>query len=154
MCRPEVYYQIDPQWAVMAELQWTHWSLLKNVVVVPSNGAPLTVLPENWRNTWFGAVGASYRPIEKLLLQAGFSYDESPVTDANRTTRIPDSDRYNLGIGATYTVLPNVNLQAAYLHAFFASQSINSAASATSGRIIGSYSSHADVFSLGATVKF
>ena len=104
------YRQIDPRWAVMADVQWTHWSLLRNVVVVPSNGTPTTVLPENWRNTWFASVGASYRVTEKLLLQAGFAYDESPVTDRNRTTRIPDSDRYDLGAGATYSVLPNVNL--------------------------------------------
>jgi long-chain fatty acid transport protein len=49
------YHQVDPQWAVMADVQWTHWSLLRNVVVVPSNGAPATVLPENWRNTWFAS---------------------------------------------------------------------------------------------------
>jgi long-chain fatty acid transport protein len=124
------------------------------VVVVPSNGAPATVLPENWRNTWFASVGASYRMTEKLLLQAGFAYDESPVTDSNRTTRIPDSDRYNLGVGATYSVLPTVNLQAAYVHAFFSGASIDNAASATSGVITGKYSVRADTFSLGATVKF
>ena len=79
------YHQINPQWAVMADAQWTHWSLLKSLVVVPSNGGPTTVLPENWRSTWFGSIGASYRPIEKLLLQAGFAFDESPVTNSNRT---------------------------------------------------------------------
>lgn len=148
------YHQINPQWAVMADAQWTHWSLLKSLVVVPSNGGPTTVLPENWRSTWFGSIGASYRPIEKLLLQAGFAFDESPVTTSNRTSRIPDSNRYELGVGATYTLLPGINLQAAYLHAFFASASINNAASATSGVLIGSYHSSADTFSLGATVKF
>jgi long-chain fatty acid transport protein len=148
------YHQIDPQWAVMADLQWTHWSLLKNVLIVPSNGTPVTNLPENWRNTWFAAVGASYRVTEKLLLQTGFAYDESPVTDRTRTTRIPDSDRYDLAVGATYSVLPNVNLRAAYVHAFFSGASVNGAASATSGVISGNYSVKADVFSLGATVKF
>jgi long-chain fatty acid transport protein len=148
------YRQIDPQWAVMADVQWTDWSLLKDVLIVPSNGAPVTSLPENWRNTWFAALGVSYRIIPKLLLQGGFSYDESPVTNSNRTTRIPDSDRYNLGIGATYSVLPNVNLQAAYLHTFFSGGSISNAASSTSGIIVGNYSASANSFSLGATVKF
>ena len=148
------YRQIDPQWAVMADVQWTDWSLLKDVFIVPSNGSPVTTLAENWRNTWFAALGVSYRIIPKLLLQGGFSYDESPVTNSNRTTRIPDSDRYNLGIGATYSVLPNVNLQAAYLHTFFSGGSISSAASSTSGIIVGNYSASANSFSLGATVKF
>ena len=148
------YHQINPQWAVMADVQWTNWSLLKDVFIVPSNGSPVTTLSENWRNTWFGSVGASYRPVERLLLQAGFGFDESPVTDSNRTTRIPDSSRFDLGVGATYTVLPGINLQAAYLHAFFLSAPINNAASSTSGVLIGSYKTSANTFSLGATVKF
>jgi long-chain fatty acid transport protein len=148
------YHQIDPQWAVMADLQWTHWSLLRSLAVVPSSGAPITVLPLNWRNTWFGSVGASYRITEKLLLQGGFGYDESPVTDSNRNTRIPDSDRFNLGVGATYALLPNVNLQAAYLHTFFADASINNSATPTSGVIVGRYRNSSNALSLGAAVKF
>jgi long-chain fatty acid transport protein len=148
------YRQIDPQWAVMADVQWTHWSLIRNVSIVPSNGTPVMSLPQNWRNTWFAAIGANYRVTDKLLLQAGFAYDESPVTDRNRTTRIPDSDRYDLAVGATYSVLPNVNLQAAYVHAFFSGGSINNSAVPSAGLISGSYSTSADAFSLGATVKF
>ena len=37
-----------------------------------------------------------------LLLQCGFAFDQSPVTDSNRTSRIPDSNRYDLSIGAQY----------------------------------------------------
>jgi long-chain fatty acid transport protein len=148
------YHQIDPRWAVMADLQWTHWSLFKNVTITPSNGAPSTILPEDWRNTWFGSVGTSYRVLDKLTLQGGVAYDESPVTDSNRTTRIPDYSRFMIGVGATYAVLRNVNLQAAYLHLFSGDAKIDNAASATSGRIVGKYSDTADSASLGVAVKF
>ena len=65
------YKQIDERWSVMADLQWTDWSLVDTLAIIPANQAPATVLPENWRNTWFGAIGASFRPIKYLLLQAG-----------------------------------------------------------------------------------
>lgn len=149
-----LYHDITDHWAMMADLQWTHWSLLKQINIVPTNGSPQTNLPENWKDTWFVGVGTSYRVLDDLLLQTGLSYDASPVRDDFRTTRLPDSDRYNIGAGATWTALPNLNLQLAYLHTFFASAPINNVASTTSGRIIGRYSIWADSFSLGATLKF
>ena len=94
----------------MADLQWTDWSLVETLVIAPVH-APPTVLPENWRNTWFGAVGASFRPTKNLLLQAGIGYDMSPVTNDNRTTRVPDANRFLVGGGVTYGLLDNVNVQ-------------------------------------------
>jgi long-chain fatty acid transport protein len=76
------------------------------------------------------------------------------VTPANRTTRLPDSNRVLLNVGAQYDVLPNVTLQVAYSHVFFANAPINSAASPTSGIMIGEYSISADSASLGAKIKF
>jgi long-chain fatty acid transport protein len=149
-----LYHEITPRWAVMSDLQWTHWSLLKEITIVPTSGAPTTSLPEDWRNTWFVGIGTSYRVLDALLLQTGFSYDQSPVRDLTRTTRVPDSDRYNLGVGLTWSVLPNVNLQAAYLHTFFASAPISNSATPSAGTIQGKYSTDANSVSLGATVKF
>jgi len=88
------------------------------------------------------------------MLQTGVAYDESPITLSNRTSRIPDSDRVILGVGAQYDILPNVTVQAAYAHVFFASQPISNAASATSGLLVGKYSSSAETASLGFKVRF
>ncbi len=148
-------WQAMPQLALLATAQWTDWSLFQSVNITPTNPAlPGTVIQENWRNTWFFSVGANYRIMDRLLLQGGVGYDESPVTSANRTTRIPDSNRVLLSIGAQYDVLPNVTLQVAYSHVFFAEAPIDSAASSTSGVIIGQYSDSADTASLGAKIKF
>ena len=100
------------------------------------------------------SVGANYRLTPQLLLQTGFAFDESPVQDGNRNSRIPDSNRYEIAIGAQYDVLPNMTLQVAYLHAFFDAAPVRTQASATSGVLIGSYSSSADTASLGIKYKF
>ncbi len=148
------YYDVTPRLAVMADVQWTHWSLFKQLTIVPTNGGPVTTTPENWRNTWFGSVGLSYKLTKKLMLQGGVGYDESPTTDSNRTTRIPDYSRVLLGVGASYAVLPNVTLQASYLRLIDGTVNISNAASATSGRVVGRYADNANSASLGVTVKF
>ena len=107
-------WQATPQLALLATVEWTDWSLFQSVNITPTNPAlPGTVIQENWRNTWFFSVGANYRIMDRLMLQGGVGYDESPVTPANRTTRIPDSNRVLLSVGAQYDVLPNVTLQVA-----------------------------------------
>ena len=149
-----LYHQIDRRWAVMADAQWTDWSLLHNITIAPRNGTPPVVIPENWHNAVFVAIGASYRATEKLLLQAGIFYDESPVNAGNWTSRIPDANRYGCGIGFTYTALKNIDLQAAYSHQYFVSGTINQTTSPTAGTLRGSYNISDDSISAGITIRF
>ena len=109
---------------------------------------------ENWRNTVAVSVGANYRLTEALMLQGGIGFDESPVTDSNRTSRVPDSNRYLIGIGAQYDVLSNLTVQVAYAHVFFDGAEITSQASTTSGVLTGKYSASANTVSLGAKYRF
>ena len=106
------------------------------------------------RRTWFAGVGVNWRVLPKLMLQAGFSYDQSPMDKSNRTTRIPDADRYTLGIGAQYDVSASTTLRAAYAHGFVASAPINNSANSTAGTITGRYSIDANTFSLGVSMRF
>ena len=148
------YKEIDDRWSVMADLEWTDWSLVDTVAIIPANHAPATVLPQNWRNTWFGAIGASFRPIKKLLLQAGIGYDLSPVTNDNRTPRVPDANRYLVGGGVTYGLLDNVNVQFAVLQVLSGAAKINNSASAAAGIIRGTYHSRATVVGVGMAARF
>jgi long-chain fatty acid transport protein len=149
------YWQVNPQLAVMTDLSWTDWSLLKTINVVPTSAlAQPSTLVENWRNTVAISIGANYNLTKKLMLQGGVGFDQSPVTDSNRTSRIPDSNRYLLSIGAQYDVLPNLTLQAAYSHIFFDSAELTSQATTTSGVLVGKYADSADTASLGVKVRF
>ncbi|MGE4047455.1 MAG: OmpP1/FadL family transporter [Acetobacteraceae bacterium] len=149
-----IYYEIDERWAVMMDAQWTHWSVVDTLAIVPSAGRAPLILRENWRNTWFGAVGVNFRPIERLLVQAGVGYDLSPVTDQNRTARVPDANRFLIGLGGTYRLWPGVDLQAAVLQVFGEQARINHAASTSSGVLRGSYDAWATVVSLGLALRF
>jgi len=153
-----IYHQITPQWAVMGSVEWTDWSLLKTINITPTNGSGSTVLQENWHNTWFAGVGTNYQLTDKLMLQAGFAYDESPVTDANRTTRIPDADHYDLGFGAQYQLLPTTRLELAYGHVFTPGGGINSTAPSSAltpaGTITGRYTASDNSVTAGVNMIF
>jgi long-chain fatty acid transport protein len=96
-----LYWQATSQLALLADLIWTDWSLLKDITIVPSNaGVAGKTIDENWRNTVGVSVGANYQATRALMLQGGIGFDESPVTDSNRTSRIPDGNRFVIGIGA------------------------------------------------------
>ena len=150
-----VYWQVTPQLALLSDVSWTDWSLLQSINVTPTSpfAAPSTIV-ENWHNTVAVSVGANYKLTKELMLQGGVGYDQSPVTDSNRTSRIPDSDRYLISIGAQYDILPNLTLQVAYSHIFFASAELTSQASTTSGVLVGKYSNSADTGSLGVKYRF
>ena len=149
------YWQATPQLAVMSDISWTDWSLLKTINVTPTSpGAAGSTIVENWRNTVAVSVGANYSVSRELMLQGGIGFDESPVTNANRTSRIPDSNRYLIGVGAQYDALPNLTLQVAYAHVFFDGAEVTSQASTTSGVLVGKYSNSADTASLGVKYRF
>jgi len=88
-------------WSGMVELDWTHWSRARQLVVMAANPAqPNDVTTLKWKDTVFGSLGFEYRVSPKWALRAGVAYDESPATDASREPRIPDADRIWLSAGA------------------------------------------------------
>ena len=149
-----IYHQVTPQLALVGSVEWTDWSLFNKLDISHTNGTPATIIYQNWSNTWYVGVGANYQLTEKLMLQGGFAFDQSPVTDSNRTTRIPDSNRYDLGFGMQYQVLPSTTMQIAYLHLFSPGGSINNSAGAAAGTIIGNYSISDNSVTAGLTAKF
>lgn len=155
-----IYSQVTPALALMSSVQWTHWGLFNTLNISPRGAAPGTIaaqgatINEKWRNTWFAGVGANYQLNDRIMLQTGFSYDESPVTNANRTPRVPDADHYNLGVGVKYKVLPSTTFDLAYLHVFTPGGTINSSANASSGTQTGTYDASDNSVTAGVNVVF
>ena len=71
-----VYWQATPELALLMDLSWTDWSLLKAINIVPASplAAPTTIL-ENWRNTVAVSVGANYNLTRQIMLQGGVGFD-------------------------------------------------------------------------------
>jgi long-chain fatty acid transport protein len=109
--------------------------------------------PENWHGTWFGSIGARYRPAPDWVFRGGFAFDSRAVSTQFRTARLPDSDRYWLAAGVGYRLTPAVALDVAYAHIFARNASI-SEASPTGDLLTGRYAAHVDIVALSTTFRF
>ncbi|MBB3174671.1 long-chain fatty acid transport protein [Endobacter medicaginis] len=145
----------SPRLAVMAEAQWTHWSLLPQLTF-HSDAVANSSIAVGWKNTWMGGVGALYKLTPALGLRGGFSYDQSPSTYANRISRTPDTSRYMLAGGVEYRMTRGLTLNAAYAHLFTPDGRINETDSSLIGShtVTGIYKNKADVVSVGMITHF
>ncbi len=120
-----VFHQLDERWEIMADATWTGWSVFKELRVLRANGATLSLTPENWRDTWRIAAGATYHYSPQWLARVGVAFDQSPVSDPYRTVRIPDADRTWLSVGGQYSLSKDSALDVGYAHLFVKNATFN-----------------------------
>ncbi|HEY0269033.1 MAG TPA: outer membrane protein transport protein, partial [Methyloradius sp.] len=108
-----LFRQLDDEWDLLADLTWVDWKKFKNLTVIRDSGGIVSDTAENWENTIRLALGVNYHYSQRLKLRTGIAYDESPVSDTNRTPRIPDNDRYWLSVGANYKLSDNSSIDIA-----------------------------------------
>ena len=150
------FHQINPQWAMMGDITWTRWNRFQELRIVRNTGITVgqpTI--ENWDDTYRFALGASYQQSKQLKLRGGIAYDQSPVSDAYRTARIPDADRTWLTVGATYQLSAKSSMDFGYAHIFVANATINiNNPSPTPGKLAGSYDNSVDILSAQFNHRF
>ncbi len=145
--------QIATALTLLAEAQWTNWSVVKNLRIERPDGSALSDQPEQWHGTWFGSLGVTWSPDPNWTFRGGFAIDPTPIRNQFRTARLPDSDRYWLAVGLGYAWTPDLRFDAAYAHIFAANPSID-AVSPTGDVLTGRYSNHIDIVSVSATLRF
>ncbi|HEY9099237.1 MAG TPA: outer membrane protein transport protein [Thiobacillus sp.] len=147
-----VFHKLNPRWELLADVTWTGWSDFSELRVVNSAGGTVTVTPENWSNSYRYSVGANYRMNDKITLRTGVAYDETPVSDAFRTARVPDESRTWLAFGAQYRLSANSALDIGYAHLFIKDASINKTESGVT--LTGQYEASVDILSAQFTHNF
>jgi long-chain fatty acid transport protein len=153
------YYQkINTQWDFLADVSWTGWSSIQELRIKRADGTTLSVLPENFKDTWRYSVGVNYYPDERWVLRAGLAYDQSPVNDVDRGPRLPDSDRTWIAAGARYKYSSALNFDVGATYIFVKNGSINQSGNPPSipanGLINGSYDNHVIVVSAQFNYRF
>ncbi len=146
-----VHHDINPQWSVMAEAAWTRWSRLQELRVKFDNPVqPDDVINSYWRDTWFMALGATYRHSSKLTARIGVAFDQTPVPHSSRTPRVPDQDRTWFSVGMQYALGKGSSLDFGYTHLFLPETAVDLSvadpANAARGNLSGSFSIDADIF--------
>lgn len=143
-----VFHQLNPSWAVMADVTWTNWSRFDELRVQFANpNQPDAVTPQNWDDSYRYSVGATYQHNDAWKFRAGVAYDESPVPDEFRTPRIPDEDRIWLSFGAQYRLCPTCALDFGYTHIFVDDPELD-LTSLSAGNLRGDYDSSVNILSV------
>lgn len=153
-----VYHEATDRLALMGEFAWFDWSAFKELRIQFDNAAQTdSVTVEDWDDSLFGAIGATYLVNDALKLRAGLAFDESPIPEETRTPRIPDGDRYWVSIGASYAPAPWLEVSAGYTHIFVEDTEVRldgTGADARRGSLSVDYDNQIDIVVLSGRIRF
>jgi long-chain fatty acid transport protein len=148
-----LFHKLDSRWDLLADITWTGWSDFKELRIVRTNGNVLgTPTEENWDDSYRYSLGANYRLNDRLTLRGGLAFDETPVSDAFRTARIPDEDRTWIAFGAQYRLSRKSAIDIGYAHLFIRDAAIDKAENGVT--LAGSYEASVDILSAQLTLGF
>lgn len=154
------YHQVNEQWAMTADVQWTKWSRVQ-VLPLRFEGATDTDTQLHFKNATRLALGANYQYDTKWQFRAGGAYDKTPVQNEHRTARVPDADRVWLSLGVSYAPCPGLNIDMGYAHIFFKHASLNDTGLSAAGSstpllphnlVKGKFNSNANI--LGIQIRY
>lgn len=159
------YHQINEKWAVMAEWQRVFWSSFESLDIMGDDyhmdmtgniagGGLISHTPENWRDTDFFALGASYQIDHQWKLRFGVAYDQSAVKKKDRTPRIPDSDRLWYSVGLNYQYNDNLSFDMAYTYIQAKDATVDLANSRTQRGVYAEYNNSVKLWGLSLNYKF
>jgi len=77
-------------------------------------GAPLNgAIRQDYKDSWGLAFGGDYEAGKRLTLRAGVQLDGTPTRDASRDPRVPDGDRIDYNVGASFALSERMTIDAA-----------------------------------------
>jgi long-chain fatty acid transport protein len=107
-------------------VKWTRWETFKAITIVASdNNTVINSLAQNYENTWTVAGGAEYKLNDAFTLRGGVQYDQTPTNDVDRSTRVPDGDRFWTSVGASWNLNANFTVDLSYAHIFVKNEDVN-----------------------------
>jgi long-chain fatty acid transport protein len=149
-----VRWQATPQITLYGAAQWKKWSTLEELRVDFENPAqPDSVEVLNYEDSWRYSLGVEYQIEPQWTLRAGIAFDGSPTQPEFRTARIPDNDRQVYAFGASWTPSDDWSVDFAYNRIEIDDTQFDHTGN-FADRVIGEYTGHANVVSIGATRRF
>ncbi|MFG0399658.1 OmpP1/FadL family transporter [Pseudomonas sp. zjy_11] len=155
-----VTHELDDQWTLYAGSTWTRWSRLEDITVqndvpVPLAGSAFQTITEeqNWHDTWAHAIGASYKVNKEWVLRTGFTVDQSPTNNHDRSPRIPTGDRKVFSLGAGWSPNDDMTIDVAYSYLWEEDTKVNQV-SATKGSYQAKYENSAHGIGASLTYRF
>jgi long-chain fatty acid transport protein len=112
LVRVGAYHELNDQWALLGTVGWEDWSAFDQLLVSTESGG--VSLPTNWEDTYHFSGGVHYRPTDVWLLQAGITYDTSPVGASDRAAFLPMDRQIRYAVGVQYKLNERMNVGGAF----------------------------------------
>ena len=110
---------ITPAVRLLGTVEWSNWICFSELTLSPDLPIGDIVIPADWSDGWFFALGGEYDYSSTLTLRGGLSYELSPVdSPEKRFTTIPDADRFWVNAGLSYKYSEATTIDFAYSHLF------------------------------------
>ncbi len=113
-----VGYQVMPVWYTEVNVNYTVWSVFKEIPMTFPNDATgrlSQVIEEDWQSGWTLRWGNEVRLNKALALRAGTGIDQNPVKDDLLSPMLPDSNRFFASLGAGYSFPFGLTVDASYM---------------------------------------
>lgn len=148
-----VWQQVSDRWEAMGDLSYTRWGSLKRLDVVSRNSGGLLLTENfNYDNAWRLAWGAAYRVNPVFKLKFGIAYDRTPVSDGDRSARVPDNDRLWFSLGGQWSMGQYGRVDIGYAYLFVKDPSINQTRNGVTLR--GDYDANAHLLGVQYSARF
>ncbi len=157
--------QVTTDLRLECDLQWVQWSaynqLQINITPVTA-GQGTTTYKKNWLDKPIVRIGAEYTVSDKWTIRGGLVEDFTPQPGVVTEPMLPDANRTDFTIGASYKITEKLYVDAAFMFVKFAdkvSPDLNIPGSPTyttnaTMTIPGTYSSNANVLSVNLGYNF
>ncbi|ADU66146.1 membrane protein involved in aromatic hydrocarbon degradation [Desulfurispirillum indicum S5] len=154
-----VHHQVNPDWAVMADVTWMGWSSFDELRVQFSDGRDDSVTTFDWEDQMRYSVGTTYRLNPRTILRAGLALDEEAIPDAQaRQPRVPGNDRTWISVGLGYQVNERMGIDVGYAHLMVKDAKIDQQQSVPEntlkGSLRGEYSNTINIVGVSLTYSF
>jgi len=174
--RGGIRYRYEDIFDVELNLVWEGWSCLDEIIIktklasyyreIPTIGDYLIntpILPRHYQDTFSVRFGGSSRPLDWLVLRAGFLWEAGAPPDEYFSVATPDSTKFGIAFGVG-TVLWAFEIDFGYMHLFMNERDISNSVSLArqvnpnnpEGSTIvggGKYSSGVDILGLSILIR-
>jgi long-chain fatty acid transport protein len=147
-------YKVNDKWLVSATADYTDWTTYHALTIKSATLGGSVTLPKDWTSVWGFHAGTEYKYSDTWKFRGGAFYDLNPVKEKYFETRVPDSDRLALSVGAGWTK-GNIVVDVSYTYLMFMNRTIHdSVQDLSSNTLNGTYKSAAHLPAIGVSYKF
>lgn len=134
------YHELTPYWAILGSVEYMNWRIFKydHAYNLASPVGPVDVaILRKLRDTWYFALGSSYKFSEEYLVRGGIDYGRGSTTTTYREISIPDNNEIDLNAGMHWQFKPSMGIDVGSSYGFLRTVTINNTNPITGNHLTG-----------------